>query len=38
MEETVSGRDGGYYYGKQAKPKEFTLPCYFEKIPMRTYE
>ena len=38
METTVTGRDGGYYYGNQAKPKEFKLSCFFEKIPMHTYE
>lgn len=29
---TVSGYDGGYWFGTTVKPKEFELECYFEEI------
>lgn len=34
----VSGRDGGYYYGNDAKIRELTLLCYFEEITKETRE
>lgn len=37
-EETVTNRDGSYYYGEQAKPREFTVECFFQGITMDTFE
>lgn len=37
-EATVTGKDGGYYYGRQAGIREFSLECYFEDISIETFE
>lgn len=31
-------RDGSIYYGQRAKPREFTLECYFERITIEEFE
>lgn len=38
IESAASWRDGGYYYGKRYKTREFTLECYFESINHETFE
>lgn len=38
IESEPSGRDGGYYYGKRYKIREFSLECYFESIDHKTFE
>lgn len=37
-EDDVEWRDGGLYYGMKAKPKEFSLSCFFEDLPERQYQ
>ena len=34
----MTNRDGSYYYGEQAKPREFTVECFFQGITMDTFE
>lgn len=36
--EEVAGKDGGYYYGNDAKVRTFTLPCWFEDITIEQRE
>lgn len=37
-DEDIDWHDGGIYYGQKAKPREFTMDCYYEDIPRKTYE
>lgn len=37
-ESTDVPRDGGYYYGNNAKVRTFQLPCFFEDITLATRE
>lgn len=37
-EETVTGRNGGYYYGRQANIREFALECFFEDLTAQRYD
>ena len=37
-DEDVDWHDGGIYYGRKVKPREFSLDCYYEDIPRKTYE
>lgn len=34
-EQSFDGHAGGYYYGATAKPKDFSLRCYFEDMAMK---
>ena len=38
MEETVTGRPGGYWYGTELGVREFDLPCYFEDVSIERLE
>lgn len=34
-DQSFAGHDGGYFYGVTAKPKEFSLRCYFEETAIK---
>lgn len=38
IDDDVTGRDGGYYYGSKVKIREFELPCYYEEIHIEELE